>query len=61
MRLERFDRVVVTRQFCLCEGCMDFTVADVVQQDCGPAFSAFELGGQMMQTLLDLWRDRTIA
>ena len=61
MRLERFDRVVVTREFCLCKGRVDFTVTDVVQQDCGPAFSAFELGGQMMQTLLDLWRDRTIA
>ena len=51
MRFERFDRAIVAREFCFCQGCVDLVVANLVQQDRGAAFAAFQLGDQMVQAL----------
>lgn len=51
MRAQRSNRVVVTGQFGLGQSRMNFPVADVVQQDSGPALSTLKLGDKMMQTL----------
>lgn len=43
--------VIGTGQFRLCQGRVDLTVADVMQQNGWAAFSAFEFGDEVVQTL----------
>ena len=52
MRAQRIDRMVVPCQLRLGQRRMDFFVADVVKQNRGPAFAAFELWDQVMKALL---------
>ena len=59
MRAERFGRVVVARQFRLTQRCVDFLVADVVEQDGWPTLAAFQLGDQVMQALRHAGWDRS--
>ena len=59
MRFERLDCAIVAREFCFCQGCVDLVVANLVQQDRGPAFATFQLGDEVVQALLRLWRDWT--
>lgn len=51
---KRLGRVVVPRKLCLAERGVHFFVADVVHQNGWAAFSAFQLGDQMVQALRNI-------
>lgn len=61
MAAQCLNRVIVSRQFRLGQTGMDFTVTDVVQQDCWSAFAAFELWDQVVQALWNARWDRSQA
>ena len=52
MPTQSLGRGEIARQFALGQGGMDFLVADVMQQDSGPAFSAFQLGNKVVHQRL---------
>ncbi|PWK59859.1 hypothetical protein C7455_106147 [Roseicyclus mahoneyensis] len=52
---------VASGQFRLGQGGVDFIVADLVQQNRGPALAAAQFGDQVMQALLGAGRDRAQA
>ena len=58
---QSLGRVKIARQFRFGQSRMDFTVADLVQQNGRTSLATFQLGDQMMDTLLCLWRDRPVA
>lgn len=58
---ERLRRVIVAGQFGLCQGRVDFLVADVMEKNRRAALAAFEFRDQVVQALRDVGRDRTLA
>ncbi len=54
-------RVVIPGQFGFAQGGVDFPVADMVQQNRGPAFPAPEFRGQMVEALRNARRYRAAA
>lgn len=61
MRLQRFDRGIVTRQFSFGERGMNFVVTDLMQQHRRPAFATAQLWNQVVQALPRLWWDGPLA
>ncbi len=61
MRFQGFNSAEIARQLCLGKSCMYLAVANVVKQDCRASFPALKLWNQVVQTLLDVFGDRSIA
>jgi hypothetical protein len=61
MRPERRDAGIGPCQLGLCQGGVDLVVADLVQQNHGPALAATELRDQVVQALPRLRGDRPVA
>lgn len=55
------NRVVTACQLSFAQRCMDFLVADVMQQHRGAALAAFQLWNQVVQALVNIRRDRAPA
>ena len=61
MGLKRLDGVEIAGEFRLGQGGVDFVVANLVQQDRGPALAAAQTRDQVVVALVGLGRDRTAA
>ncbi len=61
MGAKRVGGAEVPRQFGFGQSCVDFVVANLVEQNGRAVFAAFELWDEMMQGLLCLRRDRAKA
>lgn len=61
MAFQGLHRIVVARQFRFGQRGVYFSVANVMQQDRGAPFAAFELGCQVMQALFDVGRYRAFT
>lgn len=57
MRAQRVYARVIPRQFSLRQSGVDLVMADLVKQDRGSTFTAFQLGDQMMMALPYLRRN----
>lgn len=61
MAAQRINAVIAACKLGLGQCGMDFTMANLMQQDRRPPFAAAQLGDQVMQALLRLRRDRAVA
>lgn len=61
MRPQGLGGMIVAGKFGFGKRGVDFAVANMVHQDNGPAFAAFEFRDQMMQALRDTAWDRAAA
>ena len=56
MRAQCLGRVILARQFRLGQGRVDLVMADLMYTHDWPALAALQLGRQVMQALLCIWR-----
>ena len=61
MAVQRFDGGIVAGEFGLGQACVDFAVADVVEQYGRPALAAFEFRDEVVQALRDIRRYGALA
>lgn len=61
MGAQNFHRVVMARKFGFAERCVNFLVADMMQQNHRPALAPAQFRDQMVQALRDVRRDRALA